>query len=1742
MDYTSYKLVSNNSSSLNTGSYLNSTEYSMFISGFKEDLWYGLSEFDTIEIGLWDRKQNRLGWDIIPMSKSYNTVTVSHFNALNNVVSYSYQELNTDFILHKTQDLLVDTPSQVFQTFNIPSGSYFITYNLTREMAGSPEFPLVTKDISPSRKELKLYPLSTFNDSYTAFCQHKLLMNDVSSLYVQSLKKCPYGDIYNKIFPLYQKQIETIKNLFFISTDGEMLTFFKNLYEDFVLYSSTPILSVSGLNIVSQNFIRLMGINTYFNDYLLSNSTKIVDFDTIDNNFKGLVSASVERKFSVAGTSPSEEYIKAKEFVYDFFTKYFYIPISNKLKEEYNDKYFGYFKNALNVGNNRLLPILSIGMMDERINPEDPFTLLIKLKDELPFDLPIKTNCWVSNISLVPYIISAIIREDVPQIVHTIGPPNFYIPIPNASLTNTNISYTANDLKLDAQTERNIIVSKNINELSVDYSDFNNFIVFSSAEMRLKVFKNKCINLCGLSASLEILNNKASAFLASSGSIYPYYDREYASIQEQMDDIINTFDGYESYLYNSGKYIYKNNSFVSASYVNSQDTLAIQYDKDNRDSLINTCPEHVLSNPENDNYIIFLTMIGHFFDNIYIYIANMPSEKKIGNTPTSEFTRRVVDYMLETFGWKVDDSLEQSNLLNNYLSNEQLANLSSMSAEERLKIIRNRILQILPQIYKTKGTVEAVRLILASYGIPEVLLSVREYGGIAYNDPHASYTLYERVYMRQWDTSSRYDSYDLQLPTGSHTYMFKISIDGAEPYTYEKEQILFGRVEDTDRASISGSGEWEVGFIRIPKKNSGKIFFRIGYKGQEAFKMYSQEFPLFDGNIYSIILRRNFPDEGFEFNPNYDLIPAEFDLNVKRNEFGNQIVNLTSSLICYDSSSNVRFNQGGRLKIGGWFADWNGQGYTGCFDKFQVWRDPVPDSNIEDYTNNFSAYSFRGNTSFPYESLYFRMHTDYPFNQIDTGRWVNGNPYFAISSSAKLLSLYGEPHANVDYLISSMAWSGSTKVVDGLCGPESKSAYPFQFKAFDYPSTWKISKYGPNRFHNEKTRFVSQSVDVRFDNLARSTYNNISITAPDSNQIGFFVDPQDFKNRDIVRYFGDFDFMDTIGDPGYQYSASYTSLKMFRKEYANNRNQYSGSRTLFNEILTSYKMYFNRSVFETIKNVIPARTNAILGVAIEPTILERPKYQIRPVTSSIEYALDTTIDKYFKQTSSLVNINAQIVPSQSMNLNAGYVFLPIRDYPVNYGGNYIQDLADPFEFGHFAGGVPTRTIDFTGNPLYGYAPLTVYFNNESFGASNYSWDFGDGQTSTEKNPVHIYTTPGIYTVTLMGYYGKYGLHKIRQSYIKVVEYNMNAYFEANPTVGMAPLEVNFDNFSFNADSYLWEFGSASVTSTEISPTLIYYNPGIYSVKLTATAHVPGPGSTQNIYTATHVSYSYITVNAPPQNCNGPYMEKFEGGNFGDKSFTKLYLYSLGSLTTPVTFSYNVNNSASRYVVTIDGEVQLDTKWLYSGSADQTAVDNINDALLPYGPNPTPSYLSASLTPISNVIETPGSGTIYFTKNKTNNLTYVSVYNPFNTTCSFTMSCPTPEPPPFIPPPSTPCGQALEVRGGRKKDPPYYTDYVVQLGSGTGVVTLQYNSFTIPDRFQVIYDGEIKIDTKWVGANNSGYKKQLTKLKLLGDNEQIQTPGGGSATFKKETNSIYATLRIWSPLDNTAWEATLTCPH
>jgi len=58
-------------------------------------------------------------------------------------------------------------------------------------------------------------------------------------------------------------------------------------------------------------------------------------------------------------------------------------------------------------------------------------------------------------------------------------------------------------------------------------------------------------------------------------------------------------------------------------------------------------------------------------------------------------------------------------------------------------------------------------------------------------------------------------------------------------------------------------------------------------------------------------------------------------------------------------------------------------------------------------------------------------------------------------------------------------------------------------------------------------------------------------------------------------------------------------------------------------------------------------------------------------------------------------------------------------------------------------------VDFVGSPLSGTAPHTVQFTDYSYGATTWNWDFGDNSShSYEQNPVHIYTNPGQYTVSL----------------------------------------------------------------------------------------------------------------------------------------------------------------------------------------------------------------------------------------------------------------------------------------------------------------------------------------------------------------------------------------------------------
>ena len=151
-------------------------------------------------------------------------------------------------------------------------------------------------------------------------------------------------------------------------------------------------------------------------------------------------------------------------------------------------------------------------------------------------------------------------------------------------------------------------------------------------------------------------------------------------------------------------------------------------------------------------------------------------------------------------------------------------------------------------------------------------------------------------------------------------------------------------------------------------------------------------------------------------------------------------------------------------------------------------------------------------------------------------------------------------------------------------------------------------------------------------------------------------------------------------------------------------------------------------------------------------------------------------------------------------------------------------------------GTKPPVADFTAQPVSGTAPLTVTFTNQSQHATGYDWAFGDGETSAETDPVHVYGTAGVYTVTLTA--TGPGGSDVRADVItvhEVVEPPV-ADFTAQPVSGTAPLTVTFTNLSQHASSYDWAFGDGG-TSAETNPVHVYGTAGVYTVTLTAT----GPG-------------------------------------------------------------------------------------------------------------------------------------------------------------------------------------------------------------------------------------------------------------------------------------------------------------
>lgn len=128
-------------------------------------------------------------------------------------------------------------------------------------------------------------------------------------------------------------------------------------------------------------------------------------------------------------------------------------------------------------------------------------------------------------------------------------------------------------------------------------------------------------------------------------------------------------------------------------------------------------------------------------------------------------------------------------------------------------------------------------------------------------------------------------------------------------------------------------------------------------------------------------------------------------------------------------------------------------------------------------------------------------------------------------------------------------------------------------------------------------------------------------------------------------------------------------------------------------------------------------------------------------------------------------------------------------------------------------------------------PAIVQFSNRSEGATRYHWQFGDGTTATDEQPIHTYNKAGHYQVslTITDANGKTDFTKQTIEVAHTPEARFKIDINGS---SKAQKIIQFTNLSERAESYRWDFGDAQ-QSSETNPRHLYAKNGTYKIRLTA---------------------------------------------------------------------------------------------------------------------------------------------------------------------------------------------------------------------------------------------------------------------------------------------------------------------
>jgi hypothetical protein len=1051
------------------------------------------------------------------------------------------------------------------------------------------------------------------------------LVNDITDTLNSQLFNYNCDFTYKSTLQTSPESVNTFKKSFGFKSDQDAITFINNVYNG--VDSST----IELFNKIT--FKNLFGVKNFIKYWLYTYSKNIITFDDLYVQLKYIVQKEYVNQLNVINFF-NVDLTDAINLITTIVWEQFVQVEIKKLEYNFITKFYSYYKNGINFGNGVIVRFIDHSYDSSNESNDTHTTLLIKLDAPLSFNYSVKSTCWISNISITPFVQNVILIKETVSKNYKISGPNFSIKIVNSNQnTIDNVSSLDPDLNAGTQTEINI--NKKLATLDVDYSDFSNFVLFSSAALRIKIFKNKLNRLDSLENTLSTIT---SASNASTPILSASYATEYNTYTAESLSIKNGFDGFECYLYTSQSLVSGSTSDTNSNYYTYVYD-AEEYDINNRDSLVNNTPEYIKMDENNNDYLVFLSMVGHHFDNIYQYIKSFPILNSKDTNSGDSYLPDIIYYLLNSFGWNTSTDFANKSLVTNYL-NSANSGSQSISAKDKNEMIWKRVLDTLPYIYKTKGTTECINLLMSCYGIPLNILSIREFGGSKIENSKASSYLYdEKYFFTKYSSNNEY----VQLPyTGSAKslqFTFKLNKQ------YNQNDVVNLAKKDSD---------WSIYLKKSIKSDYGDVYFTFLDK-----TIHIQDVPVFNTDrFYNVMLRRNNTSSFFDTSSNENYLPTKYDLYVNsyvddRESFSH------SSSIFLTKTYNEAFYNDGSLYFGNYPSSTNK--FTGLLDKILLVKNSLTEYDFTQYSKNYGYYG-NNQSENTWDDLMFRYNFDYP---VDLRTTTSIEPYFPEDKIKQ-----------VGYTASAYNFTYNNITQSNSCTYYSQSVFPYQFEEVDVVQASIIPQYGPNKYNNEKVRKVEQTLLTQPSPI-QSVARNLSQLTPDSNLLGVFISPFKVKDDDIIDFLGDHDIVDDIADPGYLYESSYKSLQTLSDTYYT----YRGETVLYQEFMTVFRSYFDTSVFDVIGNVIPARVKLLTGVLIEPSILERPKFQSKPIVREVIPPIDATIEKNPSpinielQTSdkyaSTITCAERVGFSRPSNLNKGYIPDTLDDYYLfvyNQGG------------------------------------------------------------------------------------------------------------------------------------------------------------------------------------------------------------------------------------------------------------------------------------------------------------------------------------------------------------------------------------------------------------------------------------------------------------------------------------------